>query len=308
MLQVTNLSFSYQKDKSVLEDFNFTLKKGKMLCVMGESGSGKSTLLKLMYGLLDLNKGSIFWGDAQILGPKFNLVPGFEKFKYVAQDLDLMPYISVAENIKKHLSRFEPEESEIRCAELLEVIELSDFKDVKVKNLSGGQQQRVAIARALAKKPELILLDEPFSAIDNFKKNKLRRNIFKYLKNNNIACILSTHDSSDALSFADKLLVIETHKMTAFDDPKTIYQNPKKVSIAALFDDVNTLKMDGKNYMLYPHQIQIVSNSSFSAAVTNTYFKGNFWLIEAQFETQLLLIQHHSKIEKNKPIYFEINV
>jgi ABC-type nitrate/sulfonate/bicarbonate transport system ATPase subunit len=175
MLQVNNISFRYSKNKSVLENFNFTLQKGEHLCIMGESGCGKSTLLKAIYGLLNLKKGKIFWEETQVLGPKSNLVPGFAKFKYVAQDFDLMPYISVSENIKKFLSRFYPEESEKRTQELLEVIEMTAFQSEKVKNLSGGQKQRVAIARALANEPELILLDEPFGQIDNFKKNTLRR-------------------------------------------------------------------------------------------------------------------------------------
>ena len=153
MLQVTNLSFEYVAKKTVLKNIHFSLKKGEHLCVMGESGCGKSTLLKLIYGLLDATDGTIFWDETQVLGPKFQLVPGMEFFKYVAQDFDLMPYTSVSENIKKFLSRFHPEESEQRTQELLEVIEMKTFENTKVKNLSGGQKQRVAIARALAKEP-----------------------------------------------------------------------------------------------------------------------------------------------------------
>jgi len=178
MLQVHKLSFGYSEKNLVLNNFNFSLKKGEHLCVMGESGCGKSTLLKLIYGLLDVNKGSIFWDEKQVLGPAFHLVPGMDFFKYVAQDFDLMPYTSVAENISKFLSRFHPEESEKRTNELLEVIEMTDFKNNKVKNLSGGQKQRVAIGRALAKEPELLLLDEPFGQIDNFKKIVYEENYF----------------------------------------------------------------------------------------------------------------------------------
>jgi len=183
VLHVNNISFDYEKpNKKVLRNINFSLEKGEHLCIMGESGCGKSTLLKIIYGLFDLNEGTIFWDDYKVLGPAYHLVPGIEFFKYVAQDFDLMPYISVSENIKKFLSRFYPEEAQERTDELLGVIQMEAYANEKVKNLSGGQQQRVAIARALAKEPKLLLLDEPFSQIDNFKKNSLRRNLFSFLR------------------------------------------------------------------------------------------------------------------------------
>jgi ABC-type Fe3+/spermidine/putrescine transport system ATPase subunit len=302
MLYVNHISFSYSKRKSVLENFNFTLKKGEHLCVMGESGCGKSTLLKAIYGLLDLPKGTIFWNDEQILGPEFNLVPGFETFKYVAQDFDLMPYISVSENIKKYLSRFYPEESEQRTQELLEVIEMKAFEHVKVKNLSGGQKQRVAIARALAKEPELLLLDEPFGQIDNFKKNTLRRNLFGYLKEKNIACIVATHDKDDALSFANQLIVIRNHKILVKDNPKKVYKNPKEKYVAALFDDINELKITGNKFLLYPHQIKVTKKPEYSATVLKSYFKGSYWLIEVSFNNQILFLNHHSSVDKGHKI------
>lgn len=296
MLKVQNISFSYSKNKPVLDTFNFNLKEGEHLCLMGESGCGKSTLLKTIYGLLDLQKGTIFWKETPVLGPKKNLVPGFKNFKYVAQDFDLMPYTSVSENIKKHLSRFYPEESEKRTQELLQVIEMKAFEHTKVKNLSGGQKQRVAIARALAKEPQLLLLDEPFGQIDNFKKNTLRRRLFTFLKENNIACIVATHDKNDALSFADKLLIIRNHKILINDSPKEIYKTPKEKYIASLFDDVNEIKMNGKTVLLYPHQIKIVEKSEKKGTILNSYFKGSYWLIEADFEGQKVFFNHFSDL------------
>ena len=281
MLKVQNISFSYSKNKLVLDNFNFNIKEGEHLCVMGESGCGKSTLLKAIYGLLDLKKGAIFWKDHQILGPEFHLVPGMDFFKYVAQDFDLMPYISVSENIKKFLSRFYPEESEKRTQELLEVIEMKAFENTKVKNLSGGQKQRVAIARALANEPELLLLDEPFGQIDNFKKNSLRRKLFAYLKEKNIACIVN-------------------------DSPKETYNNPKEKYIAALFNDVNEIIVNGESVLLYPHQIKIVTNSKLAARVLNSYFKGAFWLIEVEFENQIVFLNHVSEIETNTNINISV--
>ncbi|WP_334056263.1 ABC transporter ATP-binding protein [Polaribacter sp. P097] len=303
MLLVNQISFSYSKSKIVLDNFNFTLKQGEHLCVMGESGCGKSTLLKAIYGLLDLNKGNIYWNNEQILGPEFNLVPGFERFKYVAQDFDLMPYISVSENIKKYLSRFYPEESERRTQELLEVIEMKAFENTKVKNLSGGQKQRVAIARALAKEPVLLLLDEPFSQIDNFKKNTLRRNLFTYLKEKNIACIVATHDKNDALSFADFLMVIKNNTILVNNNPEEIYKNPKEKYVASLFDDVNELTINNNKQLLYPHQIKIVDKSDLLAVVTNAYFKGEFWLIEVEHKNQTLFVNHLQSIAKGTTVY-----
>jgi len=302
MLKVSNISFQYAPKKEILSDISFSLKEGQNLCVMGESGSGKSTLLKAIYGLLDLKKGSIYWKNQEVLGPAFHLVPGMSFFKYVAQDFDLMPYTSVAENIGKFLSRFYPEEKEQRTKELLEVIEMSSFANEKVKTLSGGQQQRVAIARALAKEPELILLDEPFGQIDNFKKNSLRRKLFSYLKGKNISCIVATHDGDDALSFADQMMVIKNKKVIAFDSPKNLYKSPPEHYVAALFDDVNELYIDGEKKLIYPHQIQASKDSLHKVIVKKSFFKGSFWLIEATFNSQVIFFQNTKHLDSEQEI------
>ena len=307
MLKVSNISFQYAPKKEILSNISFNLKEGQHLCVMGESGSGKSTLLKAIYGLLDLKKGSIYWKNQEVLGPAFHLVPGMSFFKYVAQDFDLMPYTSVAENIGKFLSRFYPEEKEQRTSELLEVIEMSSFANEKVKTLSGGQQQRVAIARALAKEPELILLDEPFGQIDNFKKNSLRRKLFSYLKEKNISCIVATHDGDDALSFADQMMVIKNKKVIAFDSPRNLYKSPPEHYVAALFDDVNELYIDGERKLMYPHQIQTSKDSLHRVIVKKSFFKGSFWLIEATFNSQVIFFQSTKHIVSEREVGVSFN-
>ena len=307
MLKVSNISFQYAPKKEILSNISFNLKEGQHLCVMGESGSGKSSLLKAIYGLLDLKKGSIYWKNQEVLGPAFHLVPGMSFFKYVAQDFDLMPYTSVAENIGKFLSRFYPEEKEQRTKELLEVIEMSGFANEKVKTLSGGQQQRVAIARALAKEPELILLDEPFGQIDNFKKNSLRRKLFSYLKEKNISCIVATHDGDDALSFADQMMVIKNKKVIAFDSPRNLYKSPPEHYVAALFDDVNELYIDGERKLMYPHQIQTSKDSLHRVIVKKSFFKGSFWLIEATFNSQVIFFQSTKHIVSEREVGVSFN-
>lgn len=310
MLKVDIKNFSYANKQIVLKEIKFSLKPGEHLCVMGESGCGKSTLLKAIYGLLNLTQGTIYWKKQQVLGPAHNLVPGYKKFKYVAQDFDLMPYTSVVENIQKFLSRFYPEESKKRTQELLEVIEMTAFANTKVKNLSGGQQQRVAIARALAKEPELLLLDEPFGQIDNFKKNSLRRRLFAYLKQKNIACIVATHEKNDALSFADSLVIIKNNTILENNTPAEIYKHPKNKYIATLFDDVNELYIQGTPVLLYPHQLKITNKpneNTLTVEVFNCYFKGCYWLIEVMYKQQNLYIKHTKKILKHTLVSLEIN-
>lgn len=301
MLNVQNLTFSY-KNTPVLKDISFKVETGENLAIIGESGSGKSTLLNLIYGEFDLNQGHIFWKDTEILGPKYNLVVGYEFMKYVHQEFDLMPYITVAENIAKHLSRFYPEEREERTVELLNVVELEAFANVKVKTLSGGQKQRVALARALAKQPEIILLDEPFSHIDNFKKQSLRRNVFKYLKDKNITCIVATHDKEDVLGFADNMIVLEDKKILEQGKPEQLYNNPKTPLIASFFDEFNVID----DRIVYSNQLKVVKKSNLKATIITSYFKGNHYLIEANLNGDKVFFEHKTLIEKNSNLYLSI--
>lgn len=302
MLQVKKLSFGYSKEP-VLKDINFTVNSGENLAIIGESGSGKSTLLKLIFGEYDLEQGQIFWKDNEILGPKHNLVIGYDFMKYVSQEFDLMPYTSVANNIGKHLSRFYPEEKEQRTQELLKIVELEDFATTKVKNLSGGQKQRVAIARALANEPEILLLDEPFSHIDNFKKQSLRRNVFNYLKTKSISCIVATHDKNDVLGFADEILVLNSKKIIAKDKPQELYKNPRLPLIASFFEEFNVIK----NKIYYAHQLKIVEHSDLKATVKQSYFNGNSWLIEAEYNETIIYLNNNESINQEEVIYFKIS-
>ncbi|MDX1277338.1 ABC transporter ATP-binding protein [Oceanihabitans sediminis] len=294
MLQVKNLSFSY-KETPVLNNISFSVKPGEHLSIIGESGSGKSTLLKVLYGKYDLNEGNIYWKETEILGPKFNLVVGYDFMKYVAQEFDLMPFTSVAENIGKHLSNFYPEEKQERTKELLEIVELTPFANTKVKLLSGGQKQRVALARALANTPEILLLDEPFSHIDNFKKQSLRRNVFRYLKEKNIACIVATHDKEDVLGFADSMIVLNNKKLLAHDKPESLYRNPKTPLIAAFFEEFSIIS----NEIVYASRLQVVENSDLEVTVKNSYFKGSYYLIEAVWNNENVYFEHREAINRN---------
>ncbi len=298
MLRITNVSYSIS-DRFSLQNLNLQIEEGTHVSIIGESGCGKTTLLKLIYGLYDTDTGTIFWKDHQITGPKDHLVPGMPFIKYLSQDFDLMPFISVEENIKKFLSRLYPKESEQRTQELLEVVEMSAFAKAHVKTLSGGQKQRVALAQSLAKEPKILLLDEPFSHIDNFRKNRLRRKLFSYLKKQHITCIVATHDSTDILSYMDQTIVIREGKIIANAPTRELYKNPKTHYIASLFGEVNeipaywldtTITDSNTLALLYPYQIT-AANTGLDVTVKQSYFKGGYYLIES--------------MHNDTPIFFE---
>ena len=305
MLQANEICFSYQ-DKLVVKNVDFSLTKGKNLALIGESGCGKSTLLKLIYGLYDLDEGQIFWNDIEVLGPKFHLIPGMPFMKYLAQDFDLMSFITVAENVGKYLSNFFPEDKQARISELLEIVEMTEYANVKAKFLSGGQMQRVAIARVLALEPEVLLLDEPFSHIDNFRKNSLRRKLFGYLKEQQITCIVATHDSTDVLAFADEVAIIKEGKIVESGIPKFIYGNPKDKYVASLFGDVNEIKINGELKFVYPHQLKAVMNSDLKVEIVNSYFRGSHYLMEAKFENQTLFFESDELLENGEVVCLKI--
>jgi ABC-type Fe3+/spermidine/putrescine transport system ATPase subunit len=314
MLEIKNISFIYI-EKPVIENISFEIAKGQNIAVIGESGCGKSTLLKLLYGLYDLDKGEIFYNEERILGPKYNLIPGEDYIKYLAQDFDLMPYITVEENVGKFLSNIYKDKKKARVQELLEMVEMTEFAKVKAKYLSGGQQQRVALARVLALEPQILLLDEPFSQIDSFRKNSLRRNLFKYFKEKQITCIIATHDSNDALSFSDETIVLQNGKLIAKGSSRELYENPPSFYIASLFGEVNELKqshfMDMEStdemLLLYPHQLKVVEDGKFKATVKQCYFKGSHYLVKASLERKAIFFEHDSELEFNQEVTLSIS-
>ncbi|WP_434037170.1 ABC transporter ATP-binding protein [Formosa sp. 4Alg 33] len=302
MLKVQDISFGYDT-KTILHNISFSVERGQHVSIIGESGSGKSTLIKLLYGTYDLPEGEIFWNDKPILGPKFNLVIGYDFMKYVAQEFDLMPFISVKQNIGKFLSNFFPEEKERRTKELIELVDLVEFTNVKVKLLSGGQKQRVALARAIARQPEIILLDEPFSHIDNFQKQTLRRNLFNYLKEKNISVIVATHDREDVLPYSDRMIVLNSGKIIASDTPKELYRNPKKPLIASFFDEFNDMQAQDlklntseKQVFVYAHELEISEESALEVTIKRNYFRGSTYLIEAIYHSKSIFFYHNSEL------------
>lgn len=314
MLALKNVSFGYT-EKTILHTINFTVKKGQNIALIGESGCGKSTLLKVIYGLYDLNAGEITYKGEPVTGPKHNLIPGMPYMKYLAQDFDLMPYVTAGENVGSFLSNFYPDEKQQRIRELLDIVEMGEFADVKAKYLSGGQQQRIALAKVLALEPEVLLLDEPFSHIDNFRKNALRRNLFAYLKAKGITVLVATHDSTDALSFADETIVIKQGRILDKAPSKEVYYNPQDKYTASLFGEVNEIKLElltltqnpDEKVLIYPHQLKIAEGGPLKVIVKQCYFKGNRYLVKAALGRQVIFFENQKELPVDEEITLAVD-
>lgn len=231
-LAIRNLTKVFDS-KTVLDSLVLDLKSRELLAILGSSGAGKSTLLRLIAGFEEPDQGEITLSGEVISRPGFVLVPEKRKVGIVPQSAALFPHLSVAQNIAFGLSKKNP----ARVTELLELIEMQDFADQKPALLSGGQQQRVALARALAPKPEIVLLDEPFAALDAELRERLREDVKRILKAEGATAILVTHDQEEALSLADRVAVLRSGQIVQVGTPQEIYSAPVDVGIATFLGD-----------------------------------------------------------------------
>lgn len=310
MLRVQSVSFGYS-GKEVLSEIDFSVLKGQSVALIGESGSGKSTLLKAIYGLLDLNKGKIFWKAEQVLGPAFHLVPGMPFMKYLAQDFDLMPYVTVAENVGSFLSNFHLYQKSKRVDELLSLVGMLEYSNIQARYLSGGQMQRIALARVLALEPELLLLDEPFSHIDFHQKNQLARQVFSYCKQKNITVVYTSHNPEEILMFSDIVLVLKDGKIVEKETPQNIHEWPSTKYIGELTGEVNLIPVHyfgiqkDEVLLIRPHHLTL-STDGIKGRVVDSYYQGKNYLLLVQTDENIFSISHHQAVPKDKTVWFSI--
>lgn len=201
MLKLDNISFSYDGKKNILKDISLELKKGEIVAILGQSGSGKSSLLKIIVGLLNQKSGSIFLGNKDISKLECN----HRDIGLVFQDYALFPHMNVEKNISFPLTKNKKETVD----KLLELIRMKDLRYSFPHQLSGGEKQRVAIARSLAANPKVLLLDEPFSNLDEELKDKLRMELKDLLQKSEVTTIIVTHDKNDAITLSDRIVYLK---------------------------------------------------------------------------------------------------
>ena len=238
-LVISDLDLSIGKNK-ILHDINLEINDGEFFSLLGKSGSGKSTLLKTIAGLITEESGTISLGDKSL----HELPPQEREVAVVFQDLRLFPNMTVEENISYplRLKGIKKNERNKKATELLELVNLAGFEKRHIYQLSGGQSQRVAIARALAAKPKILLLDEPFSALDENLRENMRVFISDIHKKTGITIIMVTHNQNEALAMSDRIAVMDSGSIVQVGSPKEIYHSPKNLSTAIYLSDASLLK------------------------------------------------------------------
>ena len=233
-LQSINKSFAGQP---ILKNLNLDVFQGELLAVLGNSGSGKTTFLRLISGFDSADSGVIEIGGRVVFGKGVNVLAEERRVGFVPQDAALFPHLNVAKNIEFGIHKMPAAERSARVAELLKLVDLDGFEERLPHELSGGQRHRVALARALAPKPDLILLDEPFSALDAELRVRLREDVRKVIAKTGTTAILVTHDQEEALSMASRVAILRDGEFAQIGKPNEIYQAPADVEMATFLGD-----------------------------------------------------------------------
>lgn len=231
LLRAQSISHAYKRGQHVLSDVSFDIGRGEIVALVGRSGCGKSTLLHILAGLNVPTSGGVLIGGAPVTGPSSAWVMMF-------QSPSLFPWMSVWQNAELGL-RFGGKRSTAaqRIPQVLDLVELSGFSDRNVQDLSGGQQQRVALARSLAPEPDLLLLDEPFSALDAFTRRGLQRDVRRISHDAGLTTILVTHDVGEAVAMADRVILFKSDPGRVAADTEISLTEPERGKAGKGFTD-----------------------------------------------------------------------
>ena len=227
-LHVTGVTKAFG-DQPVLQGVDLDVPAGALAAVLGPSGCGKTTLLRVLAGFERADAGTVRIGDRDVVGPRRHVVPERRGVAIVPQEGALFPHLTVAQNVAFGLPR---RRGRAAVGDLLDLVGLRGYEDRMPNELSGGQQQRVALARALAPKPDVVLLDEPFSALDAALRASVRADVRDALRTAGVTAVLVTHDQEEALSTADVVAVMREGVVVQAGTPEEVYRFPRDVEVA----------------------------------------------------------------------------
>ncbi|MCC5796991.1 MAG: ABC transporter ATP-binding protein [Methylophaga sp.] len=224
-LNVAQVAIRYA-DRTIVENISFFLREAEIGCLLGPSGCGKTSLLRAIAGFEQISSGQIQIHGQTMSTPEHTTPPEQRNIGMVFQDFALFPHLTVAANIAFGLRKLRRADRNARVDELLELVELAHAKDMYPHQLSGGQQQRVALARAMAPRPDILLLDEPFSSMDSDLREQLARDVRNLLQKDGITAILVTHDQNEAFAMADHIGVVGQGQLHQWGTGYALYHKP----------------------------------------------------------------------------------
>lgn len=239
LLTVKNLTKSFDENGPVVDHLDFTVREHEIFALLGPSGCGKTTCLRLIAGFEHADEGEVFIDDVLLESPENHKAPQDRGIGFVFQDYALFPHLSAIENVAFGLTDIPKYKRKVFAEEVLCRTGMGDYKDRNPSELSGGQQQRVALARAIAPKPKLVLLDEPFSNLDAILRDSTRKEVRSILKKAGMSALLVTHDQEEALSFADRIAVMNDGKIEQIGTPEEVYYKPKTKFVAQFLGRTN---------------------------------------------------------------------
>ena len=227
--------------RRVVDDVSLKVMPGQVTCLLGPSGCGKSTTLRMIAGVEMQDSGRIFVDGKLICDTVFRVPPERRQIGLMFQDFALFPHLSVGRNVEFGLTGAR-EEKRARAREMLERVDLARFVDAYPDSLSGGEQQRVALARALAPRPRIMLMDEPFSGLDNRLRDGIRDETLALLKEEDTAVLLVTHEPEEAMRMADEIALMRDGRIVQQGAPYNVYTRPIDRAAVAFFSDANVLR------------------------------------------------------------------
>ncbi|ADH99421.1 ABC transporter ATP-binding protein [Salisediminibacterium selenitireducens] len=246
MIRFDGISKTYPDGTTALNDVSFTIEEGEFFVLIGPSGSGKTTAMKLINRLIDPSSGSIYLDDRSIHDMTLKDLRG--RIGYVLQQIALFPHMTIEENIRivPDLKKWPNEKTEQRVTELMTMVGLdpSIYRKRMPKELSGGQQQRVGVIRALAGNPDIILMDEPFSALDPISREQLQKDIAKLQKEIKKTIVFVTHDMDEALALGERIAIMKDGSPVQVDTPEQLLNHPANAFVADFLGDRKTPWLD----------------------------------------------------------------
>ncbi|RRJ82664.1 ABC transporter ATP-binding protein [Aestuariirhabdus litorea] len=236
LLSIEKITKQFDETKAV-DDVSLTIKEGEIFALLGGSGSGKSTLLRMLAGFEKPTAGRVFLDGEDIT----DLPPYERPINMMFQSYALFPHMSVADNIAFGLKQDRIPKAQIkqRVDELLALVHMSEYARRKPHQLSGGQRQRVALARSLAKRPKLLLLDEPMGALDKKLRTRMQLEVVEILEEVGVTCVMVTHDQEEAMTMADRIGIMDLGEIVQVGSPVDIYETPNSRMTAEFIGSVN---------------------------------------------------------------------